>query len=412
MNSTSSRFVSLASATTFGLAACAISATALAAPPAAPQSLPMPQQASADPEVNQRLDNLERTVTQMNEILNEQQAKPAAPGWWMDTSISGRMYYDLSYIDQKRSDVRQDSSGTGFDIKRFYVGIDHRFDNTFSADITTDFIYDSTAGATQLFIKKAYLDMNFAPELDVRLGSTDLPWVPFVEDLYGYRYVEAILIDRTKFGTSADWGAHAKGKFANGLLNYAVAVVNGAGYKHPFTGAHTNAMDFEGRVDLDWNDFILAVGGYVGKLGKDVESATTHHTAGRFDAIAAYKTSRVLLGAEYFFANDWNNITTVASDRAEGVSVFGSYKFLPMWAVFTRYDYLEPTQDTNSKLNDNYFNVGVSYSPAKIVDFSLVYKREWTDHGNLSTANGTVGGLTSTTDGTYDEVGLFGQFRW
>ena len=412
MNSTRSRFVSLVNATTFGLAACAASATALAAEPAAPQSLPMPQQASADATVNQRIENLERTVTQMNEILNAQQAKPAAPGWWMDTKISGRMYYDLSYIEHERSGVRQDSSGPGFDIKRFYLGIDHRFDNTFSANITTDFTYDSNAGATQLFIKKAYLDMNFAPELDVRVGSTDLPWVPFVEGIYGYRYVEAILIDRTKFGTSADWGVHAKGKFANGLLNYAVAVVNGAGYKHPFTGAHTNAMDFEGRVNLDWNDFILAVGGYVGKLGKDVESAATHHTANRFDALAAYKTGKAVLGVEYFLANDWNNVTTVTSDEAQGVSVFGSYKFAPMWAAFTRYDYLEPNKDTNSKLNDNYVNVGLTYSPATIVDFSLTYKHEWAGDGSLATANGTQGGLTAMSDGTYDEVGIFGRFRW
>ncbi|MGB8273976.1 MAG: hypothetical protein WCF16_01760 [Alphaproteobacteria bacterium] len=362
---------------------------------------------------SQRLDNLERTVTQINEILNQQQAKSTAPsGWWTDTKISGRMFYDLTYIEHKRSGVRQDSSGPGFDIKRFYLGIDHRFDDTFSANITTDFLYDSTAGATQLFIKKAYLDMNLAPEIDVRFGSTDLPWVPFVEDIYGYRYVEAILIDRTKFGTSADWGVHAKGKLANGLIHYAVAAVNGAGYKHPFTGAHTNVMDFEGRVDLDWNNFILAVGGYVGKLGKDVDSVATPHTANRFDAIAAYKTEQVALGVEYFIANDWNNVTSVTSDQAEGVSVFGSYKFAPMWAVFTRYDYMEPNQDTNSSLNDNYFNVGITYSPAKIVDFSLAYKHEWADHGNLSTANGTIGGLTTMTDGTYDEAGVWARFRW
>jgi hypothetical protein len=65
-------------------------------------------------------------------------------------------------------------------------------------------------------------------------------------------------------------------------------------------------------------------------------------------------------------------------------------------------------------LKDNYFNVGISYSPAKIVDFALVYKRDKADNGFLSTSNGTIGGLAQAlgSNGTYDEIGLFGQVRW
>jgi hypothetical protein len=38
-----------------------------------------------------------------------------------------------------------------------------------------------------------------------------------------------------------------------------------------------------------------------------------------------------------------------------------------------------------------------------------VYKRERANHGFLSTSNGTIGGAL---DGTYDEIGLFGQFSF
>jgi hypothetical protein len=380
---------------------------------------PVEQVAATGLSDSQRLDNLERTVEQLNEIVNEQTAaqqkaqKKEEDGWWNNTKISGRMYYDLSYIDNKSNGVRQSNSGTGFDIKRFYVGIDHQFNHTFSADITTDFTFDSTTKATQVFIKKAYLDANLDPALDIRLGSTDLPWIPFVEDVYGYRYIENTLIDRTKFGTSADWGVHAKGMFANGLLNYAFSVVDGAGYKNPDIGNHTNTMDFEGRVNLDWNDFILAVGGYAGKLGNDKAGTTTHHTATRFDALAAYVNHQIHAGIEYFEASDFNNVTTVTSDSSDGVSVFASYEFVPRWAVFGRYDFVKPTRDTDSNLTDNYYNVGLEFSPTKIVDFALVYKHDHAGDGNLSTSNGTIGGPTSTTgSGNYDEVGLFGQFKW
>jgi hypothetical protein len=349
----------------------------------------------------------------VNAAQNEAETKKeAAPkGWWDKTKISGRMYYDMSYINNKREGVKQSNSGVGFDIKRFYVSIDHQFTDMFSADVTTDFTYDSNVGATQLFIKKAYLEAKISDALDIRLGSTDLPWVPFVEGLYGHRYVENIMIDRTKFGTSADWGLHFKGKLAGGMLNYALSVINGSGYKHP--GVHTNTMDFEGRVSANWNHFVLGLGGYVGKLGADKEGVTTFHTAKRLDVIAAYVDSQIRAGVEYFRAWDFKNVSTPVSDTAEGVSGFASYQFNPLWSVFGRYDYVKPTKDTNSSLKDNYFNVGVTYTPARIVDFSLVYKRDRISSGSWGTSNGTIGGLTATTgSGTYDEVGLFSRFRW
>jgi len=357
------------------------------------------------------------TSDELKEAREEQQQKSDAVDklldWAKNTKISGRMYYDLSYINNKRSGEKQSNSGTGFDIKRFYVGIDHKFSKIVSGNITTDFTYDSgPAGATQVYIKKAYLDANFCPAFDLRLGSTDLPWIPFVEGIYGYRYIENVLIDRTKFGTSADWGVHAKGAFADGLLNYAVSVVDGGGYKHPDTGAHTKTMDVEGRVNLNFGDFILAVGGYAGKLGNDVEGTQTFHTASRINALAAYVHGPLRAGVDYFTAQNWMNVTTAISDKAEGVGGFASYHFTPKWGVLARYDWVKPNKDTNSDLVDHYYNVGVEYTPIEMVDFALVYKHDHASNGSLSTSNGTVGGLTTASNGTYEEIGVWGRFRW
>ena len=161
-----------------------------------------------------------------------------------------------------------------------------------------------------------------------------------------------------------------------------------------------------------WNNFIVGFGGYVGKLGKDLVGATTPHTANRFDAIGAYKTSDITLGIEYMYADNWTAITSATKDSAEAFSVFGSYKFNPEWAVFGRYDYVEPNQDTLPMLSDDYFNFGIAYSPTKIVDFSLVYKRDSAGLGAIKTGNGTIGGLTASTAGVYEEVGLWGRIRW
>src|SRR6185437_6468566 len=187
-------------------------------------------------------------------------------GWWNNTSIGGTAFIDFSNIEHKVSGTKQADQGTNFDLKRFYVAIDHKFDDVWSANLTTDVTYDGTTKASQIFIKKAFLQAKVWDDaFVVRVGSADLPWVPFVEGLYGYRYVENTLIDRTKFGTSADWGAHFFGKFADGLVNYQLSVVNGAGYKADPIGGGANRskdLDVEGRVNLNWEGFVLGVGGY------------------------------------------------------------------------------------------------------------------------------------------------------
>lgn len=372
-------------------------------------------------ELQARIDALEQELQASEQrqaaeqATAEQQAAPGLPkGWWDTTRISGKAYIDFSNIEYRSNGVKQADSGTNFDLKRFYVAVDHKFDDIWSADITTDVTYDGATKASQIYIKKAYLQAKIAGDMLVfRLGSADLPWVPFMENLYGYRYVENTLIDRTKFGTSADWGAHILGTLADGLIDYQISVINGAGYKNAPIGGGANrskSVDAEGRVNLNYDGFVLGVGGYSGKLGHDVEGAApTYHTANRFDAIAAYSTGGINAGVEYFKANDWGNVTTVAADSSEGIGGFVSYGFAPQFTVFGRYDYVTPNQKTNGRLHDNYYNLGVTWTPAKNVDLSLVYKHDQASHGTIATSNGTVGG---TANGAYSEVGLFTQLKW
>lgn len=293
----------------------------------------------------------------------------AAPG---DTKVSGRIYADFSHISQKTDGVKTDKSGTGFDVKRFYLGVDHQFDDIFSVNVTTDFNYVSGDNETQVYIKKAFLQAKFSDALVIRAGSTDLPWVPYVEGIYGYRYVENVLVDRDHLGTSADYGVHVMGKLANGMISYQGSVINGAGYKKL---TRSNTVDFEGRISAEpIMGLHLAVGGYSGKLGKEFENSPAMHTATRLDALVAYKTMQFTIGAEYVNAKNWTQVTSVDEDKSEGYSVFGSFNFDPKAAVFARYDFTKPSKYLNNSLKDDYFNVGVSYDPVKGVSLALVYK--------------------------------------
>ena len=337
--------------------------------------------------------------------------KALKTGWFANSSISGKAYFNISNIDHKRSGIEQTDKGTETELKRFYIGVDHKFSDVLSANVTTDFRYNTngTSNDVLVYLKKAYLQAKLDPAFIVRVGEADLPWVPFDENLYGYRFIENTLIDRTKFGTSSDWGVHVLGSFANNLVSYQVSAINGSGYKT--LARNSDTIDLEGRVSVNpIKPITLAVGGYTGKLGKSADNNASTHRATRFNALAAYTDKRIRAGVEYFAAKNWNNVNTVGTDKSNGWSAFGSFSFTPQIAAFGRYDWVKPNRDTNPALRDHYFNVGVDYKPIAPLDIALVYKRDRANNGFLSTSNGTIGGLNTSTDGTYNEIGLFGQF--
>jgi hypothetical protein len=407
------------------LAYVILASTALAASPALAQTAPAPA-ATITPEQIQALQaQIQALQAQVNQLQSAQTATaakvaavPTAPkadssGWTKDTKISGKAFFNISSIDNERNGVNQSVNGAQTELKRFYLGVDHKFNNVLSANLTTDFRYGSngTNNDVLVYVKKAYLQAKFAPEFFVRVGSADLPWVPFAEGIYGYRFIENTLIDRTKFGTSADWGVHVGGSFLDGKVSYAASAINGAGYKT--LSRNSNTIDLEGRISANpIKNITLAVGGYTGKLGKSVDGGADTRRATRFNALAAYTDSRVRLGVEYFHAKNWLNVTGPVGDSADGWSTFGSFAFNKQFAVFGRYDWVKPKKDASPDLRDRYFNVGVNYKPIKELDLALVYKRDRAKNGFLSTSNGTMGGINNVTSGTYDEVGLFGQFAF
>jgi hypothetical protein len=366
-------------------------------------------------------------------------AKTSGTGWWDNTKVGGLVFFDLTDIDNKNGTTANSQNGTHFDIKRFYLTIDHKFSDVWSAHLTTDATYDTSqcdgvsagppascsstgSSTTQLYIKKAYLEANFASLFDVRAGSADMPWIPFAEGVYGYRYIENTLVDRFKYGNSADWGINVNGSTGDDFkFEYSVSAVNGAGYKKPGFGLGTNradSMDFEGRADIRWDGFVLGLGGYDGKLGKELTPDTTHHDFTRFDAIAGYAANGFHVGVEYFTEKNFDTITAAPAaptDHGDGWSAFAAYQFTPRWALFGRYDWAKPQDGTffQPKYTNRYYNVGVEFTPWNMINLSLVYKHDAGSNGVFADQDGTIGGTgPGVGRGRYSEVGLFGQFKF
>jgi hypothetical protein len=365
--------------------------------------------------------------------------KVGALAWAGDTKVGGTVFFNFSNVNQQSNGAKQSVNGTGFNLKRVYLSVDHKFSDVLSANITTDVSnvigetgnnnYATPAANTGtgaissiglvgkgLYIKKAYLQAKLDPALVIRAGASETAWVPYMENIYGHRYVENVLIDEYKLGNSADWGINASGDLAGGLISYQVGVVNGAGYRSVQV---SNSVDLDGRLSVQYKGFFGAIGGYSGKLGKDTEGTVIAHTANRIDGALGYKSDLFTVGGEYTYAKDFATVTTAAfEDKNEGWSVFANYNFLPKWSVFGRYDWIRQTNNTTAgtSVKNDYYNFGLQWEVAKTVDLSLVYKRAQAT--NFGTAAGTIawqngtGSIGGTTNGTYDEVGLFGLIKF
>lgn len=387
--------------------------------------------------------------------------KVGAMAWAGDTKVGGTVFFNYSNVSQRANGQKQLSDGTGFNVKRVYISIDHKFNDMFSANITTDasnvigetannnYVQPATAagaptcttratpgigtgysttctaaaaanlGTASLvgkgfYVKKAYLQAKFSPALIVRAGASDTAWVPYIEGIYGHRYIENELLDEYKIGTSTDWGVQALGDLADGLVSYQVGVVNGAGYRNVKV---TNSVDLEGRLSAQYKGFFAAVGGYTGRLGNNTEGTVLTHKAYRYTGAVGYKVDRFTIGGEYVYAKNYNSVITATEDTNEGWSAFGSFNVMPKWQVFGRYDWIRQTNITAAtSVRNEYFNLGLQWEPVKLVDLSLVYKRASADNfgdaaGTIAWQNGT-GKIGGTTNGTYDEFGLFGLFKF
>ena len=60
-----------------------------------------------------------------------------------DTHVGGLVFFDVSNISLQNEDktgkkVDTPPNGFGFDIKRFYLIVDHKFNDVWSANLTTD----------------------------------------------------------------------------------------------------------------------------------------------------------------------------------------------------------------------------------------------------------------------------------
>ena len=339
------------------------------------------------------------------------------------TKVSGYVFTDLTDLDKTTTtkatgaEVDDKGNGVGLDVTRAYIGVDHVFDDTWSANVTTDFQYASAISSTEVFIKKVYLQAKVNDAFVVRAGSSEMPWTSFAEGLYGYRYIAKTVNDLEGVANTTDWGLHATGKFADGIVNYGVSVVNGGGFKNP---TRSKTMDVEARVGVTpVKGLTFGVGLYSGKRGLETSLDPAENTYTRFNALVAYVNDHFRIGAEYYNAKNLNTVqqdgvanangtipsaATIDTDNANAVSGWASVNFTPRVSGFVRYDSqkLHPSESVAPahENTNKYLHVGVGFQLRKNIDLALAYKNTRTD---------TNFGATSSRT---NEFGTWAQFKF
>jgi hypothetical protein len=104
-------------------------------------------QAAAAAAQSQAATALTQSQTAQTQVATVQQAVPPLEkaiktGWFADTKISGKAFFNVSNIDQRSTDLAGNTTknvqdGTQTELKRFYLGVDHKFSDIFSANRIT-----------------------------------------------------------------------------------------------------------------------------------------------------------------------------------------------------------------------------------------------------------------------------------
>lgn len=366
-----------------------------------------------------------------------------------NTTVGGQAFFDFTNISDHQgqtngTDPAVAPSGTGFNVKRFYLIVDHQFNDIFSADLTTDAQYASnttvvtgatvtcsggakptgttcptgssvtsvtptttsvnTGGsATEVMVKYLYLAAKLNDAATIHVGAYAMPWVQYVDGITGYRWVEKSVGDRLSLASTSDWGVNASGSFLNNLVGYSTSVVDGGGYKNP---TRTKYPDFEGRLTskpFNWLD--VGVGYYNGHLGQVTVANENYdsNNATRWDGLVSVNFVGFRVSAEYIDAKNYKTVNSLTAgvfgtqdvvassptavlnnDAAKGYSFLASYAFNATWNVFARYDNVNLSENVLPNLKDKFYDAGIDYKPLKSLDLALVYKNEQVYDGSAT----------------------------
>lgn len=350
------------------------------------------------------------TAEDVEKIVDTKLAQESKKQSWIEKhKIKPILKTYINYSIDLKNSANQRKTATKWDntfnISRFYFGIKGDIIKHIGFEFKTDINAKITSGdpddSFDIFLKTGWIsfkDFDWAPGLTFVIGQNSLPWVGYVEKIYGYRMHGQVLSDYERYLTSTDLGVSIKYKFPEKWGDLHFSVVNGTGYNN---GPEVdNYKDLHLRVTikpLNNKNFFLSGLGVVGFLGS---ASTRRYRAG---ALLGWKDNDYgTLAGEIFFTQDPNAAiigrqpsVTAANPKGLGGSVFGELKFFwwgdvgKHFSVVGRIDYWDP--DLSVGNNWHYHAIsGLAYTVNK--HFKVFVNYDWSHYttGALQQGNSTA----------------------
>jgi hypothetical protein len=310
-----------------------------------------------------------------------------------------------SFINITNSEVETNGVTTarnkGFAVDRFYLWVSYQIDDIWSAKIVTDVNNEqdnvpALKRKMNVFLKNAFVQGKFSPEAVVWIGLAGTPWIPYEEKLWGHRFVTNTYVDGYAYDDSADFGVGLKGKFADGMLEYNAAVINGGGYSKP---NKSDAIDFNGRLTVRPLTGLDISGGYrQGDRGTKTFGVASSTKSKLMQGLVSYGIDQARLTGGYI-----RNSKEIAAIKTvnKGFDVYGWVKLTGNFGAFARYDNEKQTVTGNAvEQKMTRYIGGLDYIYNKIVRFSLAFdQQKKTNENNISGRT-----VKTTKYGLYSQV--------
>ncbi len=319
------------------------------------------------------------------------------PEWLGRTSFSG-----TAYLRYSRELERGARDANRFDLDRIYFVLWSQLTDRVRLRLTMEAGEKrDSAGYFDVATKHFFLEVTKFPFASSRFlaGLADLPWVPYEEAVWGYRFQGTVFPDREGYLTSTDLGVNWRMDLPRKRGDLHLSVVNGEGWAKPEIGKY---KDVHLRFTLSpfragWaKDVFLGAFGSTGNY--DGVAAGQPRKRQRAILQGGYRGTHLRLMGSYLWADDpasamqgkHPSLAARAGQlaQARGFSLFAVFNlglFSPQaekWELIARHDRLDPDQFIPNNSHQRWI-LGGSYRWNPHVQTLLDYERLRADSGAL-----------------------------
>lgn len=326
--------------------------------------------------------NTESATTTTTTKPVETPKKKEESSWFDKVKLSGRAYLRYSYELAPGA-----QNFNEFALDRLYLQSEYFATDKVRFQATLDAADTRNSTGNNVFLaetKYAFAEVKdvLAPGVWFRGGIIPLAFVPYEEDLWGYRVQGLVALDRWGYQTSSDLGVAVGGNLPAKHGSFQVNVNNMEGYKAKEIGKR---KELQARLTVNplaslggWAAGLFVTG--YGSYGEYDDTGLHPRTRSRVLGQVGIQTAQLTLAGDYFVVRDTNakakaRFSSVGTDSVvsgQGVSIFGALN-MGLFAhpadsveLVWRYDHIDPDKDVDAN-SLNLYIAGAAYKWTKTI---------------------------------------------